>query len=152
MGYGVPFILVLGGLAVIGVGLSSCQRRGDSKVQQKFALILQADSDRHEGLARALHALLYAKELKESGAEVVLIFDGAGSTWAEKLQDPQHKLHPLFADLEKDGVIQIVCDFCSGAFKVKDKIKDPQFILTSEYQGHPSVAKWVKQGYQLIIL
>lgn len=129
-----------------------CSKFCSFRKHQKFAIILQADSDRHEGLARALHAMLYAKELKESGSEVVLIFDGAGTTWAEKLQEPQHKLHPLYEDLKKDGVIQIVCDFCSGAFKVKDKIKDPQLSLTAEFQGHPSVAKWTKQGYQLIIL
>ena len=146
---GLPLILAL---TVMGLGVVGCQEHAESGRKQKFAIILQADSDRHEGLARALHALLYAKELKESGADVVLIFDGAGTTWAEKLQDPQHKLHPMYESLKKDGVVQIVCDFCSGAFKVKGKIKDPQLTLTSEYQGHPSVAKWTKQGYQLIIL
>lgn len=147
---GPPLLLLGAVLLLTGLG---CQKQTTSKEQQKkFAIILQSDSDRQEGLARALHALLYARELKESGSEVVLIFDGAGTTWAEKLQDPQHKLHTLYEGLKKDGIVQIVCDFCSGAFKVKDKIKDPQLTLTAEFQGHPSVAKWTKQGYQIIVL
>ena len=146
---GLPLILAL---TAMGLGVVGCQKHAESGRKQQFAIILQADSDRHEGLARALHALLYARELKESGADVVLIFDGAGTTWAEKLQDPQHKLHPMYEGLKKDRVVQIVCDFCSGAFKVKDKIRDPQLALISEYEGHPSVVKWAKQGYQLIVL
>ena len=139
-------------LAMIVLGGGACGRPGAAGKDGKFAIILQADSDRHEGLDRALHALLYAKELKEGGADVVLIFDGAGTAWAEKMQDPQHKLHGLYEGLQNAGVVQIVCDFCSGAFKVKDKIKDPQLTLTSEYRGHPSVLKWTKQGYQVIVL
>jgi hypothetical protein len=49
-----------------------------------------------EGLARALHALLHSRELKEHGPEVVLVFDGAGTEWAEEWTNPesQHKLAP----------------------------------------------------------
>lgn len=48
--------------------------------QTGFTMNLQADTGSHEGLARALHALLYAEELLQGGYSVVLIFDGAGTT------------------------------------------------------------------------
>ena len=41
---------------------------------KKFAIVLQAGKETHEGMARAVHALLYAAELKEKGYEVVLTF------------------------------------------------------------------------------
>lgn len=37
-----------------------------------------------ETMARAVHAFLYARELKEHGHEVRLVFDGAGAEWADQ--------------------------------------------------------------------
>ena len=41
---------------------------------EKYLIILQAGTESHEGMARAVHALLYATELKEAGYPVTLIF------------------------------------------------------------------------------
>jgi len=121
---------------------------------KKFAIILQAGKETHEGMARAVHALLYASELKEKGYEVVLIFDGAGTEWAEELSNPdsQSKLLPIYNDFKKMGIQEIICDFCAGAFGVKEKLHTRACPLISEYKEHPSIVKWVKKGYQLLIL
>ena len=121
---------------------------------QKFAVILQAGKESHEGMARAVHALLYSTELKEDGYEVVLIFDGAGTEWAEEFTNPEstNKLIPMYESFRKLGVSEVICDFCAGAFDVKEQLKARQCPLTGGYKGHPSIAEWVKQGYQLIIL
>lgn len=119
---------------------------------KKFAIILQADTGGHEGLARALHALLYAEELKEAGYPVVLIFDGAGTTWAEALQDSTHRLRSSYERLKKLGVVEEICDFCAGAFRVKDSLRKRSIPLVSEFRGHPSIRRWVDEGYQIIIL
>ncbi len=120
----------------------------------KYAIILQAGKESHEGMARAVHAFLYAKELKEHGHEVVLIFDGAGTEWAEELSNPesQSKLKPMYEQLKQAGVVEIVCDFCAGAFTVKERLAQRQVPMTAEYAGHPSIAKWADQGYELIVL
>lgn len=121
---------------------------------KKFAIILQAGKETHEGMARAVHALLYASELKEKGYEVVLIFDGAGTEWAEEFSNPdsQSKLLSMYKAFKKTEVQEIVCDFCAGAFGVKEKLNKRQCSLLSEYKGHPSIEKWIKKGYQLLIL
>jgi hypothetical protein len=121
---------------------------------EKFAIILQAGSKGHDGMARAVHALLYAKELKEQGHDVVLIFDGAGTEWAEQLSDPagESGLAPLYTELKLLGIIEVVCDHCAQAFRVKDQLAQRNAPLTAEYAGHPSVAKWVAKGYQLVVL
>ena len=120
---------------------------------KKFAIILQAGTESHEGLARALHALLYSMELKEGGHPVVLIFDGAGTGWARAMRDPNNKLHAKYTELEKLGIVEEICDFCSGAFKVKDDLKKQGNVpFASEFGGHPSIKKWVDQGYEIVIL
>lgn len=120
----------------------------------KFLIILQAGKESHEGLARALHALLYSKELKEHGHEVVLVFDGAGTEWAEEWTNPdsQHKLAPMYRELSQQGSTSIICDFCAGAFAKKEALTERKAPLIGEYQGHPSIAKWVDKGFQIVVL
>lgn len=141
-------ILALSGFLALG-----CGKPAPATASSKFLIVLQADTDRHEGLARALHALLYAKELKEGGYPVTLVFDGAGTGWAQALRDPKHKLHAKYAELKELGVIEEICDFCAGAFKVKDGLKQmSDAALVGEFEGHPSLKKWVDRGYQVIVL
>ncbi|MBI3011576.1 MAG: DsrE family protein, partial [Candidatus Omnitrophica bacterium] len=143
---------LLGGVILMGmqmgIPIPSAQAAG------KYAIILQAGKESHEGMARAVHAFLYAKELKEHGHEVVLIFDGAGTEWADELTNPesQSKLKPMYEQLKQAAIVEIVCDFCAGAFGVKERLVQRQLPLTTEYAGHPSIAKWADQGYQLLIL
>jgi len=120
----------------------------------KYLIILQAGKETHEGTARAVHALLYSKELKEHGHEVTLVFDGAGTEWVSEWTKPesQDKLKPMYDALRKKGVTRVICDFCASAFQVKENLKMQGQELTAEYQGHPSIAKWVDQGYQIVVL
>lgn len=145
-------LILWAGFAFLALTAGACGRFGSGSEDRKVAIVLQSDTDRHEGMARALHALLYAKELKETGSEVVLIFDGAGTRWVEKMQDPKNMLNRLYKSVEELGIVEVVCDHCAGAFKVKDKIKESGPPLVSEYEGHPSIAKWIEQGYRILIL
>lgn len=122
----------------------------------KMAIILQAGTETHEGLARALHSLLYSKELREHGADVRLVFDGAGTGWLaefHKAATPQAKgLGKLFDELKQEGVTYEVCDYCSGAFGVRDELSAYGEALSAQYLDHPSIAGLVEDGYQLLVL
>lgn len=120
----------------------------------KYVIVLQAGPETHEGMARALHAFLYAKELKEHGHDVVLVFDGAGTAWAAQLSDPQSssKLKPMYEALQSQGITQIICDFCATAFQVHEALTTRQAPLAAQYAGHPSIAQWADRGYQILIL
>ena len=89
---------------------------------------------------------MYAEELETGGHEVVLIFDGAGTGWAKKLRDPEHKLHKRYMRLKDRKLTQLVCDFCAAAFKVKDALEDTDAVFASEFEGHPSIRKWADKG------
>lgn len=51
--------------------------RAPAAERTKYLIILQAGKETHEGLARALHALLYTRELKAHGHDVVPVFVNA---------------------------------------------------------------------------
>lgn len=144
---------VLIGAAIL-LGFSGAGVEAHSPGGGKYLVILQAGKETHEGMARAVHALLYARQLIEHGHEVVLVFDGAGTEWAEELTNPasESKLKPAYEAFSAKGTPQIACDFCAGAFGVKEKLRDRPVPLAGDYEGHPSVARWADQGYRLLIL
>jgi len=149
---GTPVWVVLWG--VVGALLASLVGLPMDAAADQFAVVLQAGKKGPDGSARAVHAFVYAKELKEHGHAVILIFDGAGTEWAEELSDPKSpsKLKPLYDEFRATGTTEIICDYCANAFGVKKKLTERAAPLVGEYAGHPSIAKWVEQGYQLIIL
>lgn len=122
----------------------------------KLAIILQAGPGTHESHARMFHSMVYAKELRERGHDVRLVFDGASTEWLAKWGDPQDDddvgMGRFFAQLKEAGLAYAVCDFCSTAFKVHDRLKAQGEPLVAEYMNHPSIAALVDEGYQLLVL
>ncbi len=114
----------------------------------KITVIVFADKETHEGLGRIYNALETVKEAKKEGIDVQLIFDGAGTVWIPELENKEHIAHPLYSEV-KDKVTG-ACDFCAKAFGVKDEILKIDINLLDQFEGHPSIAKLVKEGYQII--
>lgn len=102
--------------------------------------------------AKAFHALLLARGLKEAGDEVKLIFDGAGTGWIGTFADPQDRLHSLYEQVKAMGVVHGVCDFCAGHYSDKDLVQKEGLPLRGEAGGHPDLVDLIRQGYQIIPL
>lgn len=121
----------------------------------KVLIILHAGTESHEGRARALHSVLYAKELMEAGATVRLVFDGGGTGWLARWNQsdgPASRAATIFAELRAEGVAYEVCDYCAGAFDVRDDLTDAGEELSGAYMDHPSLAGHVADGFQVWIL
>lgn len=131
----------------------ACFCGAETESKGKFAIVLQAGNETNEGMARAVHALLYATELAENGYEVVLVFDGAGTGWANELRKPENPFHKNYLKLQDLGLVEEICDYCAEKFEVKNQLsKRQKTLLKGGYEGHPSLVKWVGQGYQVIVL
>lgn len=115
---------------------------------KKVLLIIYAGKETHEGMGRVFNALIAAKELKEAKHDVSLIFDGAGTEWLADIMQESSQMHQLYQTL-KDN-ISAACDFCAGAFKVKEQLQAQKAPLVGQYEGHPSFRKYVEEGYQIV--
>lgn len=135
-------------LLVCSLGANAYAAKG------KYLIVLQAGKESHEGMARAVHALLYSEELKEHGHEVVLLFDGAGTEWIAEWSKPDSadKLATMYMEFKASGITEVICDFCAIAFHAKENLEKQKVKTTAEYQGHPSIAKFADKGYQIIIM
>lgn len=116
---------------------------------KKYAILVHAFES--EG-AKALHSLLYAQELHQAGHEVKIIFDGAGTVWIKKFEDPENKYNPLYKAVKELGVISGACEYCAGAFGVGEEVKQAGIKALSESGGHPSLAHLINDDYQIITL
>ncbi len=117
------------------------------------AIILHAEPGTHDSMGRALHALLYTKELKEHGHDVLLIFDGGATKWIAEFKKPDNKLASLYNEIIDSNVVLGVCDYCIGAFGGdREEVKKGGIPVLDEYHGHPSLAKLIDQGFQVITL
>lgn len=114
----------------------------------KVAIVILADTETHEGLGRVVNALEAAKEFKEAGDDVRIVFDGAGTKWIPALASPDHKIHGLYRAV--GDKVAGVCAFCAGAFGAKAGVEATGVPLVSEYDGHPSFRKLVAGGYQVL--
>lgn len=122
----------------------------------KLAIILQAGPGSDEGMARALHSLVYSKELVQNGHDLRLVFDGAGTEWVARWLDPVEEgdrgLAALFSQLMDNDLVYVVCDFCSTFFHVRDRLAAHDAPIVSQFMNHTSIASLVNEGYQLLAL
>jgi hypothetical protein len=114
----------------------------------KISVVLLADVETHGDLGRVANALSLVKEAKEAGDDVELVFDGAGVQWVRELSKEDNKLRGQFEKV-KDKVAG-ACEFCAGAFGVRDEVKAAGVRYLCEFEGHPSLRARVAEGYEVI--
>lgn len=113
----------------------------------KAAIMVLAGTESHDDLGRLTNALQAAKEFKDAGDEVVVVFDGAGTQWVPELEDESHSSHALYETLKEDVR---VCDFCADAFHVGEAVEASAAERVDEFEGHPSVRDLVVEGYEVL--
>jgi hypothetical protein len=111
----------------------------------KAAFVILAAGNQPESLGRVVNALM---EYIESGAEVHVIFDGAGTQAAADLANTEHKYHELFEQIR--GRVTGVCSYCAGAYGVKERIEASGLPLTDQFKGHPSIKQLADAGFQVL--
>ena len=102
-----------------------------------------------ESLGRVFNALAAAYDFKNSGKEVSILFQGAGSRWPEVLQAEEHPAHELFKAVE-DKIQGISCG-CADVFGANtsgyDLIKDNSVPKTT---GMASLSNLQDQGFNVL--
>ncbi len=114
----------------------------------KVAIIILADTENYEGLARVVNALEAAKEFKEAGDEIRIIFDGAASKWPVELSKDDHPYRALYESVQDK--VAGVCGYCANAFQVRDANEACGVNFIEEFEGHPSFRSLLREGFQVL--
>lgn len=110
-----------------------------------------------------IHVLLNALDLKEKGHEVALVVEGSATKlvkllsggpgleeFAEKNPAMFRMLSEQFRKVQEAGLINCVCQACAmqmGALYDAKKIGVP---LCHDLNGHPSMSRYITDGYEII--
>lgn len=114
----------------------------------KVSVVVLADTTTGEALGRVSNAFELAKEADQAGDDVEILFDGAGVKWVTELKDEEHRLRPLYDEVKHR--VKGACEYCAGAFGVKEGVEDSEVELVGEFDGHPSLRRRLEQGYQIV--
>lgn len=97
-----------------------------------------------------LHALLNALNMRQSGIDVALIIEGSATKTFCDFAKPEAEFHKLYQEVAEQGLVDCVCQACSHKTGVLDEVKRLGLPLCSEMNGHPAMARYVAEGYQII--
>lgn len=116
----------------------------------KVAIIIYSNiTTGEESESRLFNGLEAALELKNSGDDVKIIFDGGGTYTAAQIARVESPYHFLFLKL-RDRIVG-VCSYCAGSYEVRDPIVAAGIQLISEFDQHPSFRTLLTQGYQILM-
>lgn len=99
-----------------------------------------------------VHVLLNALDMDDRGYLVKVIIEGNATKTVNDLNDPGEMFGNLYLEVRGKGLIDAVCQACAARMGALEGIKAQGLPLASEMKGHPGLAKYLEQGYQLITL
>ena len=83
-----------------------------------------------EALGRAFNGLAAAYDIKQSGGDVTVTFQGAGTRWPALITQENHPLHGLY-NLVKSNIAGVSCA-CADVFEASEDAKASGFPVIQE--------------------
>jgi len=97
-----------------------------------------------------VHVLLNALDMAEKGYEVKVVIEGSATRLVNEMNDEAKPFGKLYMDLRGKGMIDCVCQACAAKMGALEGVKAQGLPLCDEMKGHPSLAKYMEQGYEVI--
>ena len=97
------------------------------------------------------HVLLNALEMHGRGWEVKVVLEGSACALPEEYAaDPEHPFAKMYYKVKELGLIDCACRACANKMGGLGAIEAEGIELCDDMQGHPSMARYLEQGYQVI--
>jgi hypothetical protein len=97
-----------------------------------------------------IHALANALDMKEKGFDVKVILEGAATLTAAQMGKEDHGFHGLYKEVKDKGLIDCACLACSKKMGAYEDLQKQGIPFRGEMKGHPPLADYISQGYQVI--
>jgi len=99
------------------------------------------------------HVLMNAVRMyDEGGFETKVVIEGTATSLLKGFvdsKDPDFKLYQMAKNL---GLIDCVCRTCSANFGGLNAAKEAGLRVCDEMSGHPSVARYLQQGFEIVVV
>jgi hypothetical protein len=97
-----------------------------------------------------IHVLLNALDMKAKGHDAKIIIEGASVKLIPELVKPGNSLSGLWKKNLDAGLIAGVCKACSSKLGVLEAAKEQGLALLDDVAGHPGMASYRDNGYEII--
>lgn len=97
-----------------------------------------------------IHVLLNGLDMKDKGYDVRIVVEGAAVTLIPELAKTENPMNKIYARAKDAGLIDGVCKACSANLGVLDAVAAEGFTLLNDMLGHPSMARYIDDGYTVI--
>ena len=97
-----------------------------------------------------VHVLLNAADMKKRGYDVKVVIEGSATKLVNDLNDEGEPFGKLYVAVRDQGLIDCVCEVCAAKMGALDGVKAQGLPLGNDMNGHPSLAQYLDQGYQVI--
>jgi hypothetical protein len=97
-----------------------------------------------------IHVLLTALDMHARGFETGIVLEGGATTLVDKLREPAHPLHQLYAKTKAAGLVLGACRACSAKLGALEAVQAEGLALLNDMNGHPSMAAYIERGYSVI--
>ena len=97
-----------------------------------------------------IHVLLNALDMEQRGYDVKIIIEGAATKLLCQLPDEKTPFSRQYIEVKEKGLIDCVCQACAVKMESLDAVKAQKLPLCNEMTGHPSLAKYIDAGYEII--
>jgi hypothetical protein len=97
-----------------------------------------------------IHVLLNALDMKERGYHTTIILEGAATKVILDLIQDGNPMASLYQKVKSLGIIGGACKACSTKMGVLDAMRSEGIPLLDEMAGHPSMARYLEEGFEVI--
>ena len=97
------------------------------------------------------HVLMNALDMKEKGYETCVVIEGTATRQIVELADSSKPFANLYAKAKEEGLIDAVCKACASMNKALDGALEQGLTLADEMSGHPSIARYMEEGFEILI-
>jgi hypothetical protein len=97
-----------------------------------------------------VHVLLNALDMKEKGFDVKIVIEGSATKLISDLGVEGNLLNGPFRKAQAEDMIDGVCKACATKMGTLEDAKALGLALLSDMWGHPGMAKYLKDGYEVI--
>ena len=94
--------------------------------------------------------LLNALDMKAKEHEAKIIIEGASVKLIPDLVKPGNPLNGLWKKNLEAGLVEGVCKACSTKLGTVEAAKDQGLTLLDDMSGHPGIAAYRDNGYEII--
>jgi hypothetical protein len=97
-----------------------------------------------------IHVLLNALDMQAGGHECCIVVEGAATKLIPDLAGPDHPLNKLWEKTKSADLVAGVCKACSQKMGTLAAAQEQGLALLDEMNGHPSMARYRSEGYEII--